>query len=564
MRPVIALGCYLLLATVAAAQNPSPSRRALCTVSGQVVQEPGGMPIRKVLISLPKNEGTTTFSSDRDPQNRYATLTDAEGRFRLEGVQAGQYRLSLERNGFVTPTRRSRVYSSTLISLTAGQELTSLLLRMQPAGVVQGKIVDEDGDAMPGVSVIAMSPTTGNGFANAMTNDLGEYRLAGLPRGEYLVLAQSTQEPVQEPVVVGAKPDEARVYAPTYYPGTTDHRQASRIQVHPGDEASVSFNIVSTRTFTIRGSVSGLPHRVSHRTPQSRAELVSVEPTDSVSLEPADNQLALQFSGVVLPDGRFEITGVLPGSYRALITDQDGGNWRRPRPGQTIEVRNADLDGVQLVPEPTGELRGHFRMDDGQQMDWSQVSILIDPDEREESEPALVGKVVKDGSFKVENVPAGNYHAIVTSTSNSKAWRDYISKEVILNAKEVGDSGFSTAGGVTSVDIVVSAKGGTIAGTVVDDRDTPIADVQVVCIPDAGRRKRRDIYQEAQTDQRGHFVLRGLNPGEYQVFALDDPAGDISDPEFVRTHEALGQSVKLDEGARQTISLKVAADGDQP
>jgi len=560
MRPAIAVGCCLLLATVAAAQNASPSRQALCAVSGQVVQEPGGMPIRKVLVSLPKNEGTTTFSSDRDPQSRYATLTDAEGRFRLEGVQAGEYRLSLERNGFVTPTRRSRVYSSTLISLTAGQELTGLLLRMQPAGVVQGKIVDEDGDAMPGVNVIAMSPTTRNGFANAMTNDLGGYRLAGLPRGEYLVLAQSTQEPV----VAGAKLDEARVYAPTYYPGTTGHSQASRIQVHPGDEASVSFNLVSTRTFTVRGSVSGLPHRISHRTPQSRTELVSVEPTDSVSLESADNQVAQQFSGVVLPDGRFEITGVLPGSYRTLITDQDGGNWRRLRPGQTIEVRNADLDGVRLVPEPTGELRGHFRMDDGQQMDWSQVSVLIDPDEREETEPALVGNVAKDGLFKVENVPAGSYHAIVTSNSNSEAWRDYISKEVIANGKDVGDSGFSTAGGVTSVDIVVSAKGGSIVGTVVDDKDAPIADVQVVCIPDSSRRKRRDVYQEAQTDPRGHFVLRGLNPGEYQVFALDDPAGDISDPEFVRTHEALGQSVKLDEGARQTISLKVAADGDQP
>lgn len=175
-----------------------------------------------------------------------------------------------------------------------------------------------------------------------------------------------------------------------------------------------------------------------------------------------------------------------------------------------------------------------------------------------------MGKVAKDGSFKVENVPAGNYHAIVTSNSNSEAWRDYISKEVIVNGKDVGDSGFSTTGGVTSIDIVVSAKGGTITGTVVDDKDAPIADVQVVCIPDASRRKRRDIYQEAQTDQRGHFVLRGLNPGEYQVFALDDPVGDISEPEFVRTHETLGQTVKLDEGARQTISLKMATEGDQP
>ena len=86
----------------------------------------------------------------------------------------------------------------------------------------------------------------------------------------------------------------------------------------------------------------------------------------------------------------------------------------------------------------------------------------------------------------------------------------------------------------------------------------------VVCIPDASRRKRRDIYQQVQTDQQGHFALRGLNPGEYQVLALDDTAGDITDPEFVHTHEGLGQSVKLGTGERKGIVLKLAAEGSEP
>ena len=193
--------------------------------------------------------------------------------------------------------------------------------------------------------------------------------------------------------------------------------------------------------------------------------------------------------------------------------------------------------------------------------DWSQVALLIDPDERDESDAAIVGKVAKDGSFKVENVPAGNYHLIVTSNSNSEAWRDFIVKEVLLNGKDVSDSGFAISGGIVSLDVVASAGGSTIEGNVVDEDGKPVPDVPVVCLPDASRRKRRDIYQQIQTDQQGHFALRGLNPGEYEVFTLEDAAGDITDPEFVRAHEALGEIIKLDPSERKGIVLKLAAEG---
>src|SRR5260370_22212071 len=120
---------------------------------------------------------------------------------------------------------------------------------MLPVGVIQGQIVDEDGGAVQGVGVVAMSATSQNGFAGGQTNDLGEYRLSGLPGREYLVMAQSGQVPV----TANLKPQEPRVYAPTYYPGTADRRQATRIEVHPADELRATFNLVSSRTFTARG-----------------------------------------------------------------------------------------------------------------------------------------------------------------------------------------------------------------------------------------------------------------------------------------------------------------------
>jgi hypothetical protein len=148
---------------------------------------------------------------------------------------------------------------------------------------------------------------------------------------------------------------------------------------------------------------------------------------------------------------------------------------------------------------------------------------------------------------------------VVTSNFNLAAWRDFIVKEVNLNGKDVGDSGFPVTGGMVSLEIVASAEGGAIEGNVLDEDGKPAPDVPVVCVPDAPRRTRRDIYQQVQTDRQGHFALRGLNPGEYQVFTLEDTAEDITDPEFVRAHEALGQTVKLEPGERKGIVVETVS-----
>ncbi len=115
-------------------------------------------------------------------------------------------------------------------------------------------------------------------------------------------------------------------------------------------------------------------------------------------------------------------------------------------------------------------------------------------------------------------------------------------------------------GGLTSLEIVASAQGSSIEGNVVDDDGKPVAGIPVVCIPDASRRKRRDIFQQVETDRQGHFAMRGLNPGEYQVLTLDDLADDITDPDFVAAHEASGQTVNLDPGERKGVVLKLPAE----
>jgi hypothetical protein len=192
-------------------------------------------------------------------------------------------------------------------------------------------------------------------------------------------------------------------------------------------------------------------------------------------------------------------------------------------------------------------------MDTGQPFRWSQLTVTLDAED-EQLKGELNAQVNQDGSFSIQSIPMGNYHVVVTADSDNL--RDYIMKEINLNGKDVGDSGFAVEPGVSTIDIVASAKGSAILGTLIDHDNKTVTDMDVVCIPDEPRRKRHDMYQRVSTNSRGQFSFLGLNPGEYLIFALNgESSAEITNPEFIREHEATAQRVSLDEGERKTVTL---------
>jgi hypothetical protein len=229
---------------------------------------------------------------------------------------------------------------------------------------------------------------------------------------------------------------------------------------------------------------------------------------------------------------------------------------------EPIEVSTVNVDSLQLQPNPGGSLRGKFRMDTGQGFDWTQLNVVLVPvDENDmgvtmadtSGGPALSG-VSKDGSFELKNVTGGSYQLLVGANSNSL--RNYITKSVSLDGRDVADSGF-LVGTETSLDIVISANGAIIEGTVVDSKGKPVAHATVLDVPSTEHRKRTDLYQRDTTDELGHFSLRGLNPGKYAVLAFDELQADFRDPEFLKSYEGRGERVQLDEGARTSVVVKI-------
>jgi hypothetical protein len=155
-------------------------------------------------------------------------------------MMPGRYTVTLQRAGFAQSVA-SRDQAT--FTLQPGQSLSGLVFRTQAAGLISGKIVDVDGDPMSGVGVsatitgakalVAQRYPSGGGA----TNDLGEYRIADLRPGKYVILAQPPQRAPVGQVPEAEKTKEHLLYVSTYFPGTLDKSQAADVEVRSGEEA---------------------------------------------------------------------------------------------------------------------------------------------------------------------------------------------------------------------------------------------------------------------------------------------------------------------------------------
>jgi protocatechuate 3,4-dioxygenase beta subunit len=544
---LLALAFSLILVPIACAVQASPPEQASTpSIQGKVLQEPDGQPIRKANLQLNGRTGPTTA--------QYSTITDAYGQFRIDDVQPGQYVVVVEHPGFVQSATGSR---RTTISVQPGSGKNDLILHMQAAAVIAGKIVDLDGDPMRDVSVTAArtgsmgAARMSHDFGNGATNDLGEFRISDLRAGRYKITASPPQGSRQPNLKEDNIGKEQSIYLTTHYPGVLDGDQAIAVEIYAGAETRINFGLLTGRAYRVSGSVTGV---------QSKGGMAQIMLQAKGSGAP---QMAPQELG---EGGRFEFTNVLPGSYvaRLITVTFEGGQpaMQMLRLGQSIEVSNANVEGLRLQPEVGGQVRGKFRMDADQKFDWTQLTVNLVPVEEHGAEIVWEGgmglptssSVTTDGTFELKNVPGGDYQLVVGARSKNLA--DYFTKSVTLDGRDVADSGFSVSS-QTYLDVVVSANGASITGKVVDGNGQPIANATVVDVPTAEHRTRPDLYQRDTTDESGHFSLRGLNPGRYTVFAFDELQEDVRQPEFLKSYETHGEIVQLDEGTRKSVVLKL-------
>jgi hypothetical protein len=537
----------LLLTSSLAAQGPTLSsppsgttKKDECSIAGTVVKLAGSEPLTKVRVHLQSMDDRTRAIS---------TVTNAVGRFELMGIDAGRYRLTVSRVGFVTQEYGQKTTDDpgAVLSLRSGQELKDLLFRLIPSGVIAGRILDEDGEPLPSVNVTASREVYSEGKrtlsmgATVETNDLGEYRLFGLSPGRYFVSAvypRWSRSGGGEDS--GSSGLEQQGYAKMYYPGATDFGNAIPTVLEGGEEIpSTDILLRKVLTYRIRGRVY---NQITHKPGTGT----------NVLLMPKTNRRewgSEQQASVQKQDGSFEIPEVLPGSYLLTAFWFDQGKIYSTR--MPVEVGSADVEGLAVTIAPGISINGRIIWDGKPSLDKDELTVTPMPVDLNFIFRSST-RVTQGNFFTLKDIGEGTYLAEVGGES-----KDCYIKNVQYGSSSALEDGFTVVRAApATLEITISSHGARVQGTVADKDGLPAAGVWVVLVPELAHRTQDRLYKTLTTDQYGHFNLRGIPPGEYKLFSWEEvESGAWEDPEFLKPFEEKGEKIVLQEGDQKTLSL---------
>jgi hypothetical protein len=310
-----------------------------------------------------------------------------------------------------------------------GQGVPGNVASMYPGGpwaAITGSIVDEEGRPLPRVTVQAWMETTmpdgvrrqmGGGMRAA--DDQGRFSLERIPPGEHVVAV------VPSPAMPGSA--ETTTYPVTYYPGVTSLQQAQKVTAVAPPTKDITLALRRVKAFHVRGTVSSPTGR------STQGFQVQVVQRFGYGRMPRG-------TGMVGPDGRFDIGGLASGSYTlsarvSMYTDSSIDFAMKE-----IDVVNGDLDGVELALTSGGTINGRIVFETPVSMPAPlDLSVMAAPGFTSQNvgpgqvpRPAAVGA---DWTFQIRGL-SGQYHFNLQMQSLP----DYAMVRTVLDGRDIGST----------------------------------------------------------------------------------------------------------------------------
>jgi hypothetical protein len=119
-------------------------------------------------------------------------------------------------------------------------------------------------------------------------------------------------------------------------------------------------------------------------------------------------------------------------------------------------------------------------------------------------------------------------------------------------------TGRATIAGNTEITIALVAQAATIEGVVNNSENKRVPGAIVALVPDGERRDSDILYRSEISDQGGHYSIRGIAPGQYQLFAWAEMSGSqYRNPEFIQKFDGRGASLEITKAERLSMDLSI-------
>ncbi|HWO00036.1 MAG TPA: carboxypeptidase-like regulatory domain-containing protein, partial [Blastocatellia bacterium] len=494
------------------------------TITGRVTID--GKPAQGVIVLAKGQDRREFVERMQTPSPSLRTSTDSDGIYRFDGLPIGKYMISVSAPALVSLEGPKGEKEVDVVADTTVEGIDFSLAR---AGVVTGRVTDSDGNPVVGAFIRLDSLEKSADFDNNMlrsprmffTDDRGVYRLFGISAGRYVVAASKAVDSSSFVQLLNSSMGEM-----TYYPGVPDRARAKPVEVAAGGEAlAVDIKLgVPTKGFVVSGRVIEAESRKPVASALINYEAIARDVSDK-NVEDKDDERLDKASGMTVTNarGEFRIESLQPGVFiaRASWPDQASRATEFYTDPVPFEVRAANVENLQIEAHRGASISGVIVVENSESSELteqiSKLTIVAQvTDLQNNSNSDSSGMVSASGSFHIEALRAGKARIHVsdmgspTRLSLARIERNGVDQQDGLAVRPNEQ--------ITGVRLVMTEANCVIRGHVILQGSLPpssqtFALAQAVGGPIGSRRWTNKV------DANGDFIIEGLPPGSYEVWA---------------------------------------------
>jgi protocatechuate 3,4-dioxygenase beta subunit len=487
-------------------------------VTGQVVAALSGLPIEGALVAPAKSSPIEQMFEGMLGKGPRST-TDAEGRFRVGGLDSRPLNLHVQHDDFRERTEEA-------IVLAAGETRDLGRIVLSSGGRVHGRVLDQRGDGVPSV-VVLLTNATGTTIKRDSTDPEGRYSIGGLPPGTFNVMrADFTMELSEDSSPMDFLKDLVM----------------QSVTLGEDEEREVDLRVSRGGGTLVRGTVraAGGP---------AEGAMVSLMPErgglDQLGMAMTDKQ------------GDYEIDDIKPGKYMLQVVLLDPAMTAGSQPSSPVIEQLVVAGEPELrhdVRLPGGVLRGRVESAlDGQAL--AGVRVLLQRTDEGRVTTGYYGKMegrvgetysTAAGDFEFKCLPTGTYAVLAGGQNLVGMGLSGWARTRVDGVKVVDEgSGFKVR--------VQMRRAGSIAGRVSNAAGQAIEGAAVWV------RGEQDgwisTFSETSSNASGGYEVPDLPPGAWTLaFRADGYGYTLVSGVLVREGAETPQDVTLPEGVALKLS----------